>query len=326
MILTKRLRSLFNPEQYQGWGMTRKYFEGWYFKVVNATGTKAFAFIPGIGMDEAGNSHSFIQVLNGTEKKSGYHSFSASLFAPAAKGFELFIGKNFFSTGRITLDLPDIRGTLDFSGVMPWPKPWYSPGIMGPYAFAPFMECSHGVVSMDHGISGHLEINGEQVDFSGGRGYTEKDWGHTFPSAYVWVQTNHFSKPGISFKASVARVPWVTGTFTGFIAGIWLHDHLIRFTTYNRSSLRELKVTDNSLVIEMENRDYIFRMTAPLDPATGLASPVRGLMDGRIEESMTATVTLVITEKKNRKTVLDDCGRNTCIEVSGDMNTLMPGK
>jgi hypothetical protein len=78
--------------------------------------------------------------------------------------------------------------------------------------------------------------------------------------------------------------------------------------------------------MEMENRDYIFKMTAPLHLATGLASPVRGLMDGRIEESMTAGISLLLTEKKNGRTVLDDSGRNTCIEVSGDMNTLMPGK
>ncbi|HWR74014.1 MAG TPA: tocopherol cyclase family protein [Bacteroidales bacterium] len=326
MIFVKQIRSLFNPEQFQGWGMTRKYFEGWYFKVVNATGTKAFAFIPGIGMDEAGNSHSFIQVLDGTEKKSEYHTFSSSLFVPSAKGFEVSIGKNYFSSNRIILDLPAVKGALEFSGIVPWPKTWYSPGIMGPYAFAPFMECCHGIVSMDHSISGHLEINGELIDFTGGRGYTEKDWGHTFPSAYVWVQTNHFSKPGISFKASVARIPWVTGTFTGFISGIWFDDHLIRFTTYNRSALKTLNVTDSFLEMEMENRDYFFRMTAGLDLATGLASPVRGLMDGRIEESMTAKVTLVLTEKKNGKTVLDDCGKNSCIEVSGDMNTLMPDK
>ena len=75
----------------------------------------------------------------------------------------------------------------------------------------------------------------------------------------------------------------------------------------------------------MENRDYIFKMTAPLDKATGLAAPVRGLMDGRIEESMTAEISLRISEKRNGKTVLDDHGRNTCIEISGDTNTLTPG-
>lgn len=75
----------------------------------------------------------------------------------------------------------------------------------------------------------------------------------------------------------------------------------------------------------MENRDYLFKLTAPLDKAITLAAPVRGLMDGRIEESMTAGVSLLLTEKRNGKTVLDDHGRNTCIEISGDMNTLMPG-
>ena len=31
-----------------------------------------------------------------------------------------------------------------------WPVKVTSPGAMGPYAFVPFMECYHGVVSMDH--------------------------------------------------------------------------------------------------------------------------------------------------------------------------------
>lgn len=45
---------------------------------------------------------------------------------------------------------------------------------MGPFAFVPFMECYHGIVSMDHIIQGELEIDGATVDFSNGRGYMEK--------------------------------------------------------------------------------------------------------------------------------------------------------
>ncbi|MEZ4893124.1 MAG: tocopherol cyclase family protein [Saprospiraceae bacterium] len=37
-----------------------------------------------------------------------------------------------------------------------------------------------------------LTINGEELDFTGGKGYMEKDWGRSFPSAYFWMQTNHF--------------------------------------------------------------------------------------------------------------------------------------
>src|SRR5512133_1011175 len=215
MLLTNKARALFNPEMYQGWGNTRKYFEGWYFKVVNASGTKAFAFIPGISMDASGNSHAFIQVLDGSQKKSEYHSFSSSLFKPSEKKFELSLGENYFSPCTMVLNLPSVKGTLAFSDIVPWPTHWYSPGIMGPYAFAPFMECCHGIVSMDHYISGSLSFENEVIDFTGGRGYIEKDWGHSFPSAYIWMQSNRFETGGISFKASVARIPWLTGSFTG---------------------------------------------------------------------------------------------------------------
>ena len=49
-IMIKTARALFHPEQFQGWGKTNRYFEGWYYKVVNAAETDAFAFIPGIAM------------------------------------------------------------------------------------------------------------------------------------------------------------------------------------------------------------------------------------------------------------------------------------
>jgi hypothetical protein len=316
--------ALFNPEMYQGWGNTRKYFEGWYFKVVNAQGTKAFAFIPGISMDTAGNNHAFIQVLDGSLKQSEYHPFSASLFKPSGYKFELSLGDNFFSPSRMVLDLPSVKGTLDFSGTVPWPKPWYSPGIMGPYAFAPFMECSHGIVSMDHSINGSLTFNNEVIDFTGGRGYIEKDWGHSFPSAYLWMQSNRFETEGISFKASVARIPWMTGSFNGFIAGLWNDNKLTRFTTYNGSKLRKLAITGSAAELELENRSFILSVRAPLDQATGLAAPVDGMMNGRIEESMTAVITVNLRDRKTGKSLFSGEGRNASIERSGDTSILIP--
>ena len=51
---------------------------------------------------------------------------------------------------------------------------------MGWYAWMPFMECYHGLVSLDHGIEGVLSAESDTVDMTGGRGYTEKDWGAAF--------------------------------------------------------------------------------------------------------------------------------------------------
>jgi tocopherol cyclase len=73
--MLKNINSFFNPERFQCWGQQKKYFEGWYYKIINKEETKAYAFIPGIAMDEKGKKHFFIQVLNGKNKTAEYLSF-----------------------------------------------------------------------------------------------------------------------------------------------------------------------------------------------------------------------------------------------------------
>lgn len=323
MIPIKKLNAFFNPEQFRGWDKKKNYFEGWYFKLISADEKNAIAFIPGIAMDEIGNQHAFIQVLDGKKQTSVYHKFLITDFIAQPKKFSIRIGNNHFTETEIQLDLSTIKGTLKFTGNIPWPKPWYSPGIMGPYAFVPFMECYHGIVSMDHVISGVLEINGHIIDFTNGRGYIEKDWGRSFPSAYFWMQSNHFSEAGISLKCSVAKIPWVRSSFVGFIAGVWIKDRLIRFTTYNQSKLRKSFADEKEVEIVLENNNYLLEILATRDNSTELASPINGFMNGRIEESMTASIAVMLTDKKNNKILLSDTGKNAGLEVAGNIQEIM---
>jgi len=76
-LIKNKIQALFNAEQYHGWGKTSKYFEGWYYKVINAKEDKAFAFIPGIAMDKNGEQQAFIQVLDGKKLTAIYHKFDA---------------------------------------------------------------------------------------------------------------------------------------------------------------------------------------------------------------------------------------------------------
>ncbi|TVR73940.1 MAG: hypothetical protein EA408_03660 [Marinilabiliales bacterium] len=323
MTVFRRLRSLFNPEIYQGWGRNRSYFEGWYFKVLSSDEKSAFAIIPGVAMDKDGNRHAFVQVLDGFRKKADYHRFDFSEFIPSSENFSVVIGSNHFSAGSASLDLPGLRGELNFSGNVPWPKPWYSPGIMGPYTFAPFMQCYHGIVSMDHSIDGVLEYSGKKIDFTGGRGYIEKDWGSSFPEGYIWIQSNHFSEPGVSLKTSIAKIPWLSGSFTGFISGVWLHDRLIRFTTYNGSSLKKVAVEEGMVEIVLQNKTYLLEMVVFRDTATALASPLSGHMDGRIEESMSSEMDVSLTERKSGKVIFSGKGRNVAVEVAGNVGEIL---
>ncbi len=107
---------------------------------------------------------------------------------------------------------------------------------MGPYGWIPMMECNHGVVSLDHELTGILKVDGTPMDFTGGRGYAEKDWGKSFPAGYVWMQSNHFTADRTSFVGSIAIVPWLFSAFPGFIIGL-----LARWSTASIRHLHECR-------------------------------------------------------------------------------------
>ena len=194
---------------------------------------------------------------------------------------------------------------------------------MGPFSFVPFMECYHGILSMNHSINGTLMLNGKTLSFDKGRGYMEKDWGHSFPEGYIWMQSNHFSKKETSIKISVAKIPWLRSSFTGFIAGLMIEGRLIQFTTYNRTILENCSINQKEVRIVMENKKYKLSIVAQREKGTSLAAPISGFMNGRIEESMNAEIHVVLFNKKNNNKILDDTGLSAGIEVAGKYELLL---
>lgn len=319
----KKLKALFNPAHYHGWGKTSNYFEGWYYKMVSADGQHAFAFIPGIAMAEKGNAHSFIQILDGTNQKAEYIKFAATDFSADENSFSVEIANNHFYTKGFELNMPNASGKIQFKNQVPWPSSLLSPGIMGPFSFVPFMQCYHGIISIDHEIEGSLIIDNKDIDFTGGRGYLEKDWGNSFPSAYFWMQSNHFSKKGISFKSSVANIPWLGSSFVGFIAGLYFDGKLIQFTTYNFTKLKKSFADKEKVIIHMKNSKHLLEIHAHRNKSTELAAPIGGLMDGRVSESMNSKIDLCLKDAKSGKVLFKDTGHHAALEVAGKIEEIM---
>jgi len=322
-MLLNQIHAIWNPECYHGWGKSKRFFEGWYYKIISSDQKHALAIIPGIAMDENGKKQAFIQVLDGRNLKASYHKFDAQEFIPKPKTHDLQIRKNRFTNDSIELDLPGLKGSLRFRNRSPWPSSWNSPGIMGPFSFVPFMECYHGILSMDHSIEGNLVHQDKVISFEQGRGYMEKDWGHSFPEGYVWMQSNHFSKTGISIKASIAKIPWIGSSFIGYIAGVLIDGKLFQFTTYNKTQLKQCSVSKKEVVIEMENSSHKLWIRAEREKATPLAAPIAGFMDVRIEESMNAKIHLKLIQKKTGEILLEDTGTSAGIEVAGNYTVLL---
>lgn len=309
---------------YHGWGRKRRYFEGWYFKMIDPSGQHAIAVIPGISMDPAGERHAFIQVFDGTRGQAFYYSFAEEEFRPSPKEFALHLGDNFFSSSRLRLELPDFQGELTFHNLHPWPKTLGAPGIMGWYSFVPFMECYHGVVSLHHHIEGRIQYREQTLPFDGGIGYMEKDWGTSFPGAWIWMQTNHFDQDQpVCLMASVARIPWIGSAFTGFIAGFLWEGQLHRFATYTGAKL-QATVQDGCAKLVFEDKRHRLEATAWPAEGAALISPLKGEMTGKVNESIQARIEVVFC--KDGKQVFSGTGKHAGLEIAGPVEKILsPG-
>lgn len=322
-----RLRSIWTPAMYHGHGQRRNYFEGWYYKFVDATGRHVHAVIPGIFLGkDASTSHCFVQVLDGATGHSTYHRYPAERFWASEHELDLRVGPNRFYLDRIQLDIDDadrsLRGELGFEGVTPWPVTLASPGVMGPYAFAPFMECYHGVLSFDHAVRGALIMNGAAISFDGGRGYMEKDWGQAFPQAWVWGQSNHFDQVGTSITLSVATIPWLGASFRGFIIGFWHERRLYRFATYTGAEITTLKLSDTHLVLRVEDKRHRLEVDAARSEGGLLHAPYRIDMLQRVTESLTAGITVQLIDQAGG-VIFRGVGRHAGLEINGEIQQIV---
>ncbi len=288
---------LWRPEAYQGARRRRDYFEGWYFKQVTRDLEESWSFIPGVARGRRpGEGYSFVQAIEGRTARSWWFEFPLSAFSASRRELSVRVGGCEFSRSGLRLDLssPEGRfeGELGFGPPTLLPSPLHSPGVMGPYTFVPFMECRHGLVSLHHGLSGSLRHDGRPIDFAGGRGYAEKDWGRSMPESWLWTQSNNFPGEGDSFMLSVARIPWLGGSFTGFLCAASLGGRLLQEASYTGARLGLLQADEASARVVVERGGE--RIEARIARARGgsLRAPVDGLLSRRIAESVDAVLEL----------------------------------
>jgi hypothetical protein len=320
------------------------YFEGWYYKLVAPNGTQRMAIIPGVFLGVKGvDSHAFVQTLDGHSGRTTYHRFPIEAFQAHPTEFALQIGPNHFNHREIVLDLDGtqrVKGVVRFDNVAAWPVSLRSPGIMGWYAYIPFMECLHGVLGFDPTLSGMLVVDDAVADFHGGRGYMEKDWGQAFPRAWIWMQCNHFDQTdgigkratSVSLTASVARIPWLGSAFRGFIVGLWIDGALYRFATYTGATIERLAVTQHEVIwtlrgpqspnlLHQSMRLEIIAQRSD-ENADLLHAPYRTAMLQRVLESLTATVSVRLTTNEGQ-VLFAGAGQYAGLELGGELSHIL---
>jgi len=309
--------SVFKPWAFQGSLSRKKYFEGWYFKHVSADRQQVWSFIPGISLSSNGR-HAFIQVLNGITAESQVYEFAVDDFIASGRELHVQIEKSRFHKEGIQLELQNssqqITGNISYAPMEQYPSSTLNPGIMGWYSFVPFMECKHGVVSMFHRLSGGLQINDTYVDFAGGSGYIEKDWGTSFPESWIWLHCNTFNSSQASFTFSVAKIPWLGSYFIGFISYLKLEDRFINLSTWSKARIETLEYSGKKLHLKISNKRYRLEIDALNQQAGLLQAPERGSMTRVIKESVDATIELKLSDRSGN-ILFHDAGSRAGMEL-----------
>jgi len=227
------------------------------------------------------------------------------------------IGSSVFSDEGIQLDINSdgiqVSGQIDFSGNVHYPSGLFSPGIMGWYSFVPFMECKHAVVSVSHQLNGSLRINESHVDFNLGKGYIEKDWGTSFPKAWLWLQCNTFIHSNASLMISVADIPWLGSYFLGLIAFLYVDGRFFLFNTYGKSTIQNLEKEGNNIHVELMSRQYTLIVDVKKNLTGVLKAPKLGSMSRHIKESVDSEVSVCLLDKSG-DIVFKDEGHHAGLE------------
>lgn len=324
------LKKMKNSTLFQGNTKKKKYFEGWYFKMVSADGASILSVIPGLSLSQNGEKqHAFIQIIDGKTANTFYYDFPIEDFSFSKKKFAVRIGANYFSEDSIILNIKNdstaTTGTIYMTQrVQLAPKGKKNKGIMGWYRFVPFMQCYHGVVSLNHTLQGTLVMNKQRYSFPNGHGYIEKDWGKSMPSAWIWMQSNSFSSEKTSFMLSIATIPFMGSSFTGFL-GFFLSDTTVqRFGTYTHAKLQTGSPDSDTLKISITDKKYTYHIETYRNNSGILKAPVEGSMDRRISESVDAVLHLTVIDKEGR-VIFSESTSIAGLEMVGDIEMLGEG-
>lgn len=298
----------------------KEYFEGWYYKQVFQNEGFSFSVIPGVCKNKT-EEFAFIQMIH-SQKGTYQFEFPISAFSYQDHPFTIRIGDNIFSKDRMILNIKqkemNITGSFSFHDLVPIYTTKYAPNMMGPFAYLSFLECYHGVISLDHTVTGKLTWGEAEYASLVGRGYIEKDSGTSFPSRYLWCQCNHFAKERISLFLAIATVPIGIIPMPGHICSCYVGGKEYRFATYYASRVLQTQIDDNTYEVVFTSPTHRLEITMQADEFHVLKAPTKSTMQRDIQETLLGTVSFRLWEKG--ALIADEKGEYAGIEIVNQSN------
>jgi tocopherol cyclase len=231
----------FLPHSGYHWQGQSPFFEGWYVRLLLPNTGKSFAFMYSIE-NPAGDRHysgGAVQILGPAEgEKENQEDQLIWRIFPSVKDFwasprQFALGhwgkctddsqvkplppENFFSMvkegyqiyqnqhqGQITDGDRHCRWQFTVEPEITWGDPQRFPrATAGWLSFLPLFDPGWQILLAQGKAQGWLEWQGKRYEFDQALVYAEKNWGHSFPSRWFWLQANYFpDHPGLSVTAA----------------------------------------------------------------------------------------------------------------------------
>lgn len=276
-------------------------------------GEHTLAAIPGYHQMADGSEQAFLQLI--IDRISYYFTYPMYQFSFMRNPYEIIVDKCIFTKRSASFFLHEpglcLKGDVGFGPLSEIATSRFSPDIMGPFSYLPFLQCRHGILSMGHTVTGSLSVNGEVIDFTGGSGYLEMDSGTSFPDQWMWTQCNSFPS-GARMMLAAATVPVCGLRIRGVIGVVMAAGKEFRLATYNGAKLKKSVFENGRAEVVTANRKHRLELVITGYEGQSLMAPVNGAMSRPLKECISCSVHIKLYEKD--QLILEDHGSNAGFE------------
>jgi tocopherol cyclase len=315
---------------------SRRFFEGWYFRVTLPDQKQTFAFMYSIEDPIGGKPHS-----GGAAQILGPNDEYLCRTFPNVKTFwawrdQLGLGHGGHSTTPLSLSFYQVTAT-HHAGTLYEPngkvafwqyetRPVYGWGNAGRQQqstagwlsslqiFEPGWQ-----ILMAHGFaSGWIEWNGDRYEFTNAPAYSEKNWGGAFPQKWFWVNCNCFEgEPDLALTAGGGRRGVLWWMEEVAMVGVHYRGRFYEFVPWNARVHWQISPWGD-WHLWAENDLYTVDLRATSDrPGTPLRAPTENGLAFVCKDTMLGHVTLTLRQRSNQNVILHAYSTLAGLETGG---------
>ncbi|KAB8335361.1 tocopherol cyclase [Scytonema tolypothrichoides VB-61278] len=353
-ISTNSHHSLQTPHSGYHWdGSTRRFFEGWYYRVTLPAEGQTFAFMYSIEDPVGGKHHSggAAQILGPNDeylwrtfpdvskfwasrdvlglghwgKTNLLHTKPLYLLPPE---FEHHIQEGYQATATLNQGAIYDPGTGNYCRWEYEIQPIYGWGDKGSIqqstagwlSFLQIFEPGWQIL-MAHGLaSGWIDWNGKRYEFTNAPAYSEKNWGGAFPKKWFWLNCNSFEgESDLALTAGGGRRGVLWWMESVAMIGIHHQDKFYEFVPWNSQVHWDIQPWGR-WQMQARNLHYEVEVTGTTDsPGTPLRAPTANGLRFCCRDTMQGELNLELREFGigKRKTILKARSFLCGLEIGG---------